>query len=54
MYIDENGDAEANYTVVALQEDVDVNFGESLKPVGHFSSDGLTIPVSFQKHRAAL
>jgi len=48
MYIDENGDAEANYTVVALQDDTEVDFGESLKPIGHFSSDGLMIPVSPQ------
>ena len=45
MYIDQNGDSEANYTVVALRDDSGVEFGESLKPVGHFSSDGLNIPV---------
>ena len=45
MYIDQNGDSEANYTVVALRDDSTVDFGESLKPVGHFSSDGLNIPV---------
>ena len=38
MYIDEKGDAEANYTVLALRED-DNNYGYGLKPVGWFFRD---------------
>jgi hypothetical protein len=58
MYIDENGDAEANYTVVALitvsedSEDQDdysddgSYLSRKLQSVGHFVKDGDDIPVS--------
>ena len=37
-YIDSNGDAEANYTVLALQPD-DNTYGFAIKPVGRFLRD---------------
>nr|KAG5701206.1 hypothetical protein BaRGS_008582 [Batillaria attramentaria] len=40
VYIDENGDAEANYTVLTLQPDVN-RFGFGLKPVGMFLRDSI-------------
>jgi len=48
MYIDEDGDAEANYTVVALKYDdlaTDDQPARSLHPVGHFTSHGNKLPV---------
>ena len=50
MYIDESGDAEANYTVLALvtnySADVDdVERRRTMEPVGHFQTDSLTSPV---------
>lgn len=52
IYIDEDGDAEANYTVVALISDddeypTDDVYSRSLQPVGHFEKHGDDIPVSF-------
>ena len=40
MHIDSNGDAEANYTVVALREDSSNNslFDRSMQTVGHFEA----------------
>ncbi|KAI8796808.1 guanylate cyclase 32E, partial [Biomphalaria glabrata] len=35
VYLDENGDAEANYTVIALQP-MNNSYGHGLKPVGRF------------------
>lgn len=35
MHIDENGDAEGNFTVIALQDDP--NMGERMAPVGYFA-----------------
>ena len=48
MYIDDNGDAEANYTVVALQKDETSVLGRSMKQVGYFqpSEHGPEILVS--------
>ena len=51
-YIDENGDAEGNYTVLARQPFVS-DFGNySLLPIGHFEigqSKGTVLPVSVEK-----
>jgi len=49
IYIDEDGDAEANYTVVALlrderQSDPEMA-GKSLQPLGHFMLRQHDIPV---------
>jgi len=49
IYIDEDGDAEANYTVVALlpddqQRDPEMA-GKSLQPIGHFMLQQHDIPV---------
>jgi len=49
IYIDEDGDAEANYTVVALltderQRDSEMA-GKSLQPIGHFMLQHDDIPV---------
>ena len=48
MYIDANGDAEANYTVVALKKDITSILGRSMNQVGYFqpSEQGSGIPVS--------
>jgi len=50
IYIDEDGDAEANYTVVALQTDERQSdpemAGKSLQPIGHFTLRQQDIPVS--------
>lgn len=49
MYIDGNGDAEGNFTVVALLDDEEVNgsLRMSMQPVGYFQySPGRVIPVS--------
>ena len=49
MYIDSNGDAEANYTVVALKPDLYFfPMQQSMSQVGYFqpSEDGTGIPVS--------
>lgn len=49
MYIDEDGDAEANYTVVALKDEYSISddvIVRSLQPVGHFTSHGNDLPVS--------
>ena len=51
MYIDSNGDAEANYTVVALKPDLYFfPMQQSMSQVGYFqpSEDGTGIPVSPQ------
>jgi len=49
IYIDEDGDAEANYTVVALltdQRQTDPEMaGKSLQPIGHFTLRQHDIPV---------
>jgi hypothetical protein len=34
--MDENGDAEGNYTVIALLPDRDAPLGKSMQPVAHF------------------
>nr|XP_029711373.1 guanylate cyclase 32E-like isoform X3 [Aedes albopictus] len=48
VYIDENGDAEGNFTVIALQKDEKVNnsLNKSMQPVGMFvySSNGTNLP----------
>lgn len=49
MYIDGNGDAEGNFTVVALLDDEEVNgsLRMSMQPVGYFQySPDRVIPVS--------
>lgn len=50
MHIDENGDAEGNFTVVTLLEDIEVieSLGMSMQPVGYFQyqADGRKLPVS--------
>jgi len=49
IYIDEDGDAEANYTVMALLEDKQQTrsemAGKSLQPIGHFMLLQDDIPV---------
>jgi len=49
IYIDEDGDAEANYTVVALLRDEQQRdpemAGKSLQPIGHFMLRQHDIPV---------
>jgi len=49
IYIDEDGDAEANYTVVALLTDNRQSnpemAGKSLQPIGHFTLRQHDIPV---------
>jgi len=49
IYIDEDGDAEANYTVVALLRDESQSesemAGKSLQPIGHFMLQQHDIPV---------
>ena len=49
IYIDEDGDAEANYTVVALLPDDEQSdsemAGKSLQPIGHFLLQQGDIPV---------
>lgn len=53
MYIDGNGDAEGNYTVLALMDDSTMNdtFQMSMQPVGFFqyntSSQLNHLPVSY-------
>lgn len=51
MYIDANGDAEANYTVVALKRDITSIQGRSMNQVGYFqpSEQGPEIPVSRER-----
>lgn len=58
MFIDESGDSEANYTVLALTTDYnapigDVNRRRVLSPIGHFrAGNHNTGPVSIQlRHR---
>ena len=51
MYIDENGDTEANYTVLALTTNYDVDVNDvirrrTLSPVGHFQTMSHNSPVS--------
>jgi hypothetical protein len=49
MFIDINGNAEANYTVVSLQPDNDDTsspYRRSLQPVGSFVTHGSKLPVS--------
>ena len=47
MFIDDHGDAESNYTIVALKADPNEPIiGHSLEPVGNFIADGSGIPVS--------
>lgn len=49
VYIDSNGDAEGNFSVVALLDDEAVNgsLRMSMQPVGYFQySDNRVIPVS--------
>lgn len=51
MYIDECGDTEANYTVLALFTNHSVNRSDlkrhrTMRPVGHFQTGKLTSPVS--------
>lgn len=53
MYIDGNGDAEGNFTVVALLDDEEVNgsLRMSMQPVGYFQySPDRVIPVSQLAH----
>jgi len=55
IYIDEDGDAEANYTVVALlsderQSDPEMA-GKSLQPIGHFTLRQHHIPVRLRRRR---
>ena len=49
MYIDEHGDVESNYTVLAVKDDETAieTFGKSLQPVGYFQATNEEIPVSF-------
>ena len=51
MYIDEHGDVESNYTVLAVKDDEHAieTFGKSLQPVGYFQATNEEIPVSFDK-----
>lgn len=50
MFIDGNGDAEGNFTVVALLDDQDVNgsIGMSMQPVGyfHYTPNGSNLPFA--------
>lgn len=54
MFIDSNGDAEGNYSVIALMDDVSMNdsFKMSMQPVGFFqyntSSTVPHLPVSVE------
>lgn len=44
MHIDENGDAEGNYTVLSRQQGPDGSY--TMRPVGHFEIQGKgTLPV---------
>ena len=46
--IDDFGDAEANYTVLALKDDPEeIHFRKSMRPVAHFTANGGVIPVSY-------
>lgn len=53
VHIDENGDAEGNFTVVTLLDDVEVieSLGMSMQPVGYFQyrADGKKLPVNIKK-----
>lgn len=40
VYIDENGDAEANFTVLALRPDTGI-YGYAMRPIGRFLRDTL-------------
>lgn len=50
VFIDGNGDAEGNFTVVALLDDQDVNgtIGMSMQPVGyfHYTPNGSNLPFA--------
>lgn len=50
MFIDGNGDAEGNFTVVALLDDQDINgtVGMSMQPVGyfHYMPNGSNLPFA--------
>lgn len=47
VYMDKNGDAEANYTLIALENNPDK--GHGLYPIGHFvgKEEITNLPVSF-------
>jgi len=47
MFIDAHGNAEANYTMLALLKDTHPHpgFTHSLQPVAHFMTHGSSIPV---------
>ena len=42
MFIDENGDAEGNYSVVTLLSDTSESTGMSMQPVGYFRHSNAT------------
>lgn len=42
VFIDENGDAEGNYSVVTLLSDTSVSTGMSMQPVGYFRYSNAT------------
>lgn len=49
FYIDENGDAEANYTVVSLQPDQSgTEYDHSMQSIGYFWDSGDVLPVNIQ------
>lgn len=47
MYIDSHGDAEGNYTLIALQDDYNFPGKKmTMQPVGHFIYNATDVPVS--------
>lgn len=54
VYMDENGDAEGNYTLIAL--DNQTNKGYGLYPIAYFvgKEEGSNLPVSVRKIKVIL